>query len=246
MRTYLLIAALALMTVWATGCVIIDADRIESRTPTTVRSEECVIRPGVTRGSASDRRLGAADTETVLVTLPNKTTWDQVRQNSGGQAVPSIDQTPDLLQFCRDADACATNRTPRLSAERSEASGRRMKPASVLSWFDLRQGQDDKRDDRAPQNVSRTPDTTGVTSGVYMAAGMVNPCLCVFGRNGTWVGTRSKKWGQAPRPVKRRSDRSGAAELGLKGPSGDGTCGTGGAVSLHSHLRSCRLCWPLA
>jgi hypothetical protein len=68
MRTYLLIAALALVTVWATGCVIIDADRIESRTPTTVRSDECVILQGVTRGSASDLRLGAADTEATSVT----------------------------------------------------------------------------------------------------------------------------------------------------------------------------------
>ncbi len=68
MRTYLLIAALALVTVWATGCIIIDADRMESHRSATVRSEECVVRQGVTRGSASDLRLGAADTEATSVT----------------------------------------------------------------------------------------------------------------------------------------------------------------------------------
>jgi hypothetical protein len=43
MRRYLLTAALALTTVWATGCIIIDADRMESHRPATVRSEECVV-----------------------------------------------------------------------------------------------------------------------------------------------------------------------------------------------------------
>jgi hypothetical protein len=44
MRRYLLVVVLVLMTVGATGCIIVDAAQMESRRPTTVRSEECVIR----------------------------------------------------------------------------------------------------------------------------------------------------------------------------------------------------------
>jgi hypothetical protein len=44
MKRYLLITALVLTTVWATGCIIIDAGKMESRKPATTRSEECVIR----------------------------------------------------------------------------------------------------------------------------------------------------------------------------------------------------------
>ena len=43
-RRYLLVGALILVTVWATGCIIIDAEKMESRRPATIRSEECVIR----------------------------------------------------------------------------------------------------------------------------------------------------------------------------------------------------------
>ena len=46
MRRYLLAAALALVTVWATGCIIIDAGKIQSRTPAPVRSDECVVCQG--------------------------------------------------------------------------------------------------------------------------------------------------------------------------------------------------------
>jgi hypothetical protein len=68
MRTYLWMAALALVTVWATGCIIVDADRMESHKPATIRSDECVVRQGVTRGGASELRLDAADTEATSVT----------------------------------------------------------------------------------------------------------------------------------------------------------------------------------
>ncbi len=60
--------ALALTTVWATGCIIVDADRMESHKSATIRSDECVVRQGVTRGGASELRLDAADAEAVLVT----------------------------------------------------------------------------------------------------------------------------------------------------------------------------------
>jgi hypothetical protein len=43
MRRNLLIAALVLMAIWATGCIIIDAATLESRQPATIRFEECVI-----------------------------------------------------------------------------------------------------------------------------------------------------------------------------------------------------------
>jgi hypothetical protein len=43
MRRCLLLAVLALVTVWATGCIIIDAEKAESRRPATVRSEECAV-----------------------------------------------------------------------------------------------------------------------------------------------------------------------------------------------------------
>jgi hypothetical protein len=43
MKKYLLMGALALVTVWATGCIVIDAEKVQSRTPATIRSEECVV-----------------------------------------------------------------------------------------------------------------------------------------------------------------------------------------------------------
>ena len=46
MRKKLLVAVLALMAVWATGCIVIDAEKIQSRTPPTIRSEECVVSQG--------------------------------------------------------------------------------------------------------------------------------------------------------------------------------------------------------
>jgi len=46
MRRNLLTAALILMTIWATGCVIIDTGRLESRGPRSVRSESIEIRQG--------------------------------------------------------------------------------------------------------------------------------------------------------------------------------------------------------
>jgi hypothetical protein len=63
MRRYLLIAALALMTVWATGCIIIDAEKMESRKPAAIRSEECVVRQSLGVGAPaldSDSRASAA------------------------------------------------------------------------------------------------------------------------------------------------------------------------------------------
>lgn len=46
MRKKLLVAVLALMAVWATGCIVVDAEKIQSRTPATIRSEECVVYQG--------------------------------------------------------------------------------------------------------------------------------------------------------------------------------------------------------
>jgi len=43
MTRYLWAAALALVTVWATGCIIIDAEKVQSRRPATIRSDECVV-----------------------------------------------------------------------------------------------------------------------------------------------------------------------------------------------------------
>ena len=43
MRRCLLAAALALVTVWATGCIVIDAEKVQSVKPATIRSDECVI-----------------------------------------------------------------------------------------------------------------------------------------------------------------------------------------------------------
>jgi hypothetical protein len=42
MRRYVLLAALALLAVWLTGCVIINAGELPSRTPPTIRTEQCV------------------------------------------------------------------------------------------------------------------------------------------------------------------------------------------------------------
>jgi hypothetical protein len=41
---------------------------MESHKPATIRSDECVVRQGVTRGGASELRLDAADTEATSVT----------------------------------------------------------------------------------------------------------------------------------------------------------------------------------
>jgi hypothetical protein len=51
MRRCLLLATLVLTTVWATGCIVVDAGRTESRTPATIRSEECVIRQNLAVGT---------------------------------------------------------------------------------------------------------------------------------------------------------------------------------------------------
>ncbi len=40
MKRCLLSAALALVAVWASGCIIIDTKEMASRTPATVRSDE--------------------------------------------------------------------------------------------------------------------------------------------------------------------------------------------------------------
>ena len=66
MKKYLLIAALALVTVWATGCIIVDAEKMESRKPAAVRSEECVIRQSLGVGAPaleSDSQASAAIAE---------------------------------------------------------------------------------------------------------------------------------------------------------------------------------------
>jgi hypothetical protein len=44
MKRYLLMAALVLVTVWATGCIVIDAEKVQSVKPATIRSDECVVR----------------------------------------------------------------------------------------------------------------------------------------------------------------------------------------------------------
>jgi hypothetical protein len=46
MRKKLLVAVLALMAIGATGCIIIDAEKVQSRTPATIRSDECVVYQG--------------------------------------------------------------------------------------------------------------------------------------------------------------------------------------------------------
>lgn len=43
MRRCLWMAALALLTVWATGCIVIDAEKVQSRKSVAVRSDECVV-----------------------------------------------------------------------------------------------------------------------------------------------------------------------------------------------------------
>lgn len=43
MKRCLLAVALALVTVWATGCIVIDAEKTESRKPAVSRSDECVV-----------------------------------------------------------------------------------------------------------------------------------------------------------------------------------------------------------
>ncbi|MCL5278652.1 MAG: hypothetical protein M1376_01940 [Planctomycetes bacterium] len=67
MKTYLWMTTLALTTVWATGCIIIDADRMESHKSAMIRSEECVIRQGVTRGTASELHPDTAQAEAAWV-----------------------------------------------------------------------------------------------------------------------------------------------------------------------------------
>jgi hypothetical protein len=46
MRRYVLLAALAFLAVWMTGCVIINAGKLQSRTPATIRTEQCVVYQG--------------------------------------------------------------------------------------------------------------------------------------------------------------------------------------------------------
>jgi hypothetical protein len=64
MKRYLLMAALALVTVWATGCIVVDAEKVQSVKPATIRSDECVIRQS---GPAVPLRV-EADTSEALDT----------------------------------------------------------------------------------------------------------------------------------------------------------------------------------
>jgi hypothetical protein len=43
MKKCLLVTVLALVSVWATGCIVIDAEKSESRRPAALRSDECVV-----------------------------------------------------------------------------------------------------------------------------------------------------------------------------------------------------------
>ncbi|OHB67339.1 MAG: hypothetical protein A2Y76_03915 [Planctomycetes bacterium RBG_13_60_9] len=52
MRKSLLMVALTLVTVWATGCVLIDAGGVESREPAKAGSDQIVIRESHAAGSA--------------------------------------------------------------------------------------------------------------------------------------------------------------------------------------------------
>jgi phage gp45-like len=47
MKKCLLAVALALVTVWATGCIIVDADKMEVRQPTSIQSQECQVQQGL-------------------------------------------------------------------------------------------------------------------------------------------------------------------------------------------------------
>jgi hypothetical protein len=69
MRTCVLMVVLALAAVWASGCIIIDADRMESHRSATTRFEECVIRQGVPHGGAPDLHRDAAESEATWVTF---------------------------------------------------------------------------------------------------------------------------------------------------------------------------------
>jgi hypothetical protein len=62
MRKKLLVAVLALMTVWATGCIVIDAEKIQSRTPATIRSDECVVYQGHAADAPTSERDGCTST----------------------------------------------------------------------------------------------------------------------------------------------------------------------------------------
>jgi len=53
MRRNLLLAALALLAFGMSGCIIIDAAKVQSCTPTTIRSEEYMIRQGPGVGSSA-------------------------------------------------------------------------------------------------------------------------------------------------------------------------------------------------
>jgi hypothetical protein len=46
MRRCLWAVVLALVTVGATGCIVIDAEKVQSRKPMAVRSDECVVYQG--------------------------------------------------------------------------------------------------------------------------------------------------------------------------------------------------------
>lgn len=62
MRKKLLVAVLALMAVWATGCIVVDAEKIQSRTPATIRSEECLVYQGHAAEAPTCERDGCAST----------------------------------------------------------------------------------------------------------------------------------------------------------------------------------------
>jgi hypothetical protein len=63
MKTCLLVAALALVTVWATGCIIIDAGKVQGREPVTVRSATVEVqqRPATTPATEESIPTPGAD-----------------------------------------------------------------------------------------------------------------------------------------------------------------------------------------
>jgi hypothetical protein len=48
--------------VWATGCIIIDAEKMESRKPATIQFEECVVSQGPAAETPASERDGGAST----------------------------------------------------------------------------------------------------------------------------------------------------------------------------------------
>ncbi len=66
MKRYLLVAALALMTVWATGCIIIDAGKVESREPVTVRSATVEVRQNPITAPATDESIATPGADVIV------------------------------------------------------------------------------------------------------------------------------------------------------------------------------------